>query len=193
MSRARTRTTFFQALVNANICVVGPPGVGKADLGKTLSDATGRTHLSVGILLREEAKKETERAQAISEAILMGGLVASVGINLLRLVLVSRDMLRGPMVESKPAKSKVKNGASGEGRRSGRGSFKPSPPLSSIHFPTGLPPCPIHHLLLTQTVSFFLFSSLFPSGRVNILSLVFAECRKIMCTRKDDVANASRE
>lgn len=79
------RTSFCQAFVNVNILVIGPPGVGKTDLGKTLSDATGRTHLSVGLLLREEAKKETEQAQATNEAILMGGLVASVGINLLRL------------------------------------------------------------------------------------------------------------
>jgi len=60
---------------------LGPPGVGKADLGKTLSEATGRTHLSVGHLLREEAKKETERAQLINDAILLGALVATVGIN----------------------------------------------------------------------------------------------------------------
>ena len=56
----------------------GPPGVGKAELGKSLSDATGRTHLSVGHLLREEAKQATERARLINEAILMGVLVASV-------------------------------------------------------------------------------------------------------------------
>lgn len=61
--------------------LVGPPGVGKADLGKSLSEATGRTHLSVGHLLREEAKKETELARSINEAILMGVLVASVGFN----------------------------------------------------------------------------------------------------------------
>jgi len=57
--------------------ITGPPGVGKADLGKTLSEATGRTHLSVGHLLREEAKKETERAQLINDAILLGALVAT--------------------------------------------------------------------------------------------------------------------
>lgn len=57
--------------------ITGPPGVGKAELGKSLSDATGRTHLSVGHLLREEAKQATERARLINEAILMGVLVAS--------------------------------------------------------------------------------------------------------------------
>lgn len=55
--------------------------MGKADLGKTLSEATGRTHLSVGHLLREEARKESERARMINEAILMGVLVASVCMN----------------------------------------------------------------------------------------------------------------
>ena len=60
---------------------LGPPGVGKAELGKTLSESTGRTHLSVGSLLREEAKRDSERAQLINEAIVMGVLVATVCIN----------------------------------------------------------------------------------------------------------------
>lgn len=60
---------------------LGPPGVGKAELGKTLSESTGRTHLSVGSLLREEAKKDSERAQLINEAIVMGVLVATVCMN----------------------------------------------------------------------------------------------------------------
>lgn len=57
--------------------ITGPPGVGKAELGKTLSESTGRTHLSVGSLLREEAKRDSERAQSINEAIVMGVLVAT--------------------------------------------------------------------------------------------------------------------
>ena len=57
---------------------VGPPGTGKTDLGRTLAEATGRTHLSVGQILREEAKQETEEAQAINQAITTGVLVAAV-------------------------------------------------------------------------------------------------------------------
>lgn len=57
--------------------ITGPPGSGKAELGKTLSEATGKTHLSVGHLLRQEARKDTERSQLINQAILMGRLVAS--------------------------------------------------------------------------------------------------------------------
>ena len=60
---------------------LGPPGVGKAELGKTLSESTGRTHLSVGSLLRQEAKRDSERAQSINEAIVMGVLVATVCMN----------------------------------------------------------------------------------------------------------------
>lgn len=61
-----------------NIFAVGPPGVGKADLGRTLAEATGRTHLSVGHMLREEAKKDTEEAQMINQSIQMAVLVATV-------------------------------------------------------------------------------------------------------------------
>ena len=57
---------------------LGPPGAGKADLARTLAEATGRTHLSVGLILREEAKQETEQGQSISEAIKTGMLVATV-------------------------------------------------------------------------------------------------------------------
>ena len=52
--------------------------MGKADLGRTLAEATGRTHLSVGQMLREEAKQDTEEAQMIDQAIKMGVLVATV-------------------------------------------------------------------------------------------------------------------
>jgi len=54
--------------------------VGKADLGRTLAEATGRTHLSVGHMLREEAKKDTEEAQMINQSIQMGVLVATVSM-----------------------------------------------------------------------------------------------------------------
>lgn len=57
--------------------ITGPPGTGKADLAKALSEATGKTHLSLGNLLRNETRKETERAQLVNEAILTGHLVAS--------------------------------------------------------------------------------------------------------------------
>ncbi|KAJ7339397.1 hypothetical protein OS493_005792 [Desmophyllum pertusum] len=57
--------------------ITGPPGTGKTDLGRTLAEATGRTHLSVGQILREEAKQETEEAQAINQAITTGVLVAA--------------------------------------------------------------------------------------------------------------------
>lgn len=57
--------------------ITGPPGAGKADLARTLADATGRTHLSVGLILREEAKQETEQGQSIKEAIKTGMLVAT--------------------------------------------------------------------------------------------------------------------
>lgn len=56
--------------------------MGKADLGRTLAEATGRTHLSVGQMLREEAKKDTEEAQMINQAITMGVLVATVCMHL---------------------------------------------------------------------------------------------------------------
>lgn len=59
---------------------VGPPGVEKADLGRALAEATGRTHLSVGHILREEAKNETEEAQMINQSIQMGELVATVSM-----------------------------------------------------------------------------------------------------------------
>ena len=69
---------FFVTGLSAYFGLLGPPGSGKAELGKTLSEATGKTHLSVGHLLREEARKDTERSQLINQAILMGRLVASV-------------------------------------------------------------------------------------------------------------------
>ncbi len=56
--------------------------MGKADLGRTLAEATGRTHLSVGQMLREEAEKDTEEAQEINQAIKMGVLVATVSMHL---------------------------------------------------------------------------------------------------------------
>ena len=59
---------------------VGPPGVEKADLAQTLAEATGRTHLSVGHMLREEAKKDTEEAQMIIQSIQMGVLVDTVSV-----------------------------------------------------------------------------------------------------------------
>ena len=65
-------------MINKRIFCAGPPGVGKAGLGRTLAEATGRTHLSVGEILREEAKKDTEDAQMINEAIKTGLLVATV-------------------------------------------------------------------------------------------------------------------
>ena len=75
----------MQSLINQVIyslrilfVALGPPGAGKADLARTLAEATGRTHLSVGLILREEAKQETEQGQSIKEAIKTGMLVATV-------------------------------------------------------------------------------------------------------------------
>lgn len=84
--------------------ITGPPGVGKADLGKSLSEATGRTHLSVGHLLREEAKKETELARSINEAILMGVLVASEIVLELLLAALEREEknLNGYFIDGYP-------------------------------------------------------------------------------------------
>ena len=49
-------------------------------MGRTLAEATGRMHLSVGHMLREEAKKETEEAQMINQSIRLGVLVATVSM-----------------------------------------------------------------------------------------------------------------
>ena len=67
-------------VINNAVCGVGPPGVEKADLARTLAEATGRTHLSVGHMLREEAKKDTEEAQMINQSIQMGVLVDTVSM-----------------------------------------------------------------------------------------------------------------
>ena len=82
---AYTQKHIVQSLINQVIyskgvlfVALGPPGAGKADLARTLADATGRTHLSVGLILREEAKQETEQGQSIKEAIKTGMLVATV-------------------------------------------------------------------------------------------------------------------
>ena len=57
---------------------IGPPGVGKTDVGRALSQATGRTHLSVSNALREEAGKESDRGKEVNHAIQAGVLVATV-------------------------------------------------------------------------------------------------------------------
>ena len=73
--------TFFMGTKKFNaVSGVGPPGVGKADLARTLAEATGRTHLSVGHMLREEAKKDREEAQMINQSIQMGVLVDTVSM-----------------------------------------------------------------------------------------------------------------
>ncbi|PFX19436.1 Adenylate kinase isoenzyme 5 [Stylophora pistillata] len=71
--------------------ITGPPGAGKADLARTLAEATGRTHLSVGLILREEAKQETEQGQSISEAIKTGMLVATDLVLLLLTKMLERE------------------------------------------------------------------------------------------------------
>ena len=67
-------------VINNAVSGVGPPGVEKADLARTLAEATGRTHLSVGHMLREEAKKASEEAQMIVQSIQMGVLVDTVSV-----------------------------------------------------------------------------------------------------------------
>ena len=73
-------TMKFIIVINNVVSGEGPPGVGKADLARTLAEATGRTHLSVGHMLREEAKKDTEEAHMIIQSIQMGVLVDTVSM-----------------------------------------------------------------------------------------------------------------
>ena len=51
----------------------------RAEMSRCLAEATSRTYISVGDILREEAEKDSDRGKEVADAINIGGLVATVG------------------------------------------------------------------------------------------------------------------
>ncbi|XP_048587761.1 adenylate kinase isoenzyme 5 isoform X3 [Nematostella vectensis] len=84
--------------------IVGGPGSGKAELAKRLAESSGRTHLSMGQLLKEEATKDTDRGREVAQAIAMGTLVSPEhALNILTEKIVSDEKnLEGYVVDGFP-------------------------------------------------------------------------------------------
>lgn len=64
--------------VHAQYVVLGGPGSGKGTQCSKIVEKFGYTHLSTGDLLREEVKKDTERARMLNEIMKEGKLVPQV-------------------------------------------------------------------------------------------------------------------
>jgi len=57
---------------------IGGPGTNKTELSKLLAEKTGRTHISMGQVLRDESSKDTDRGKEVAEVLSAGNLVSAV-------------------------------------------------------------------------------------------------------------------
>lgn len=65
-------------LVRIPFSILGGRRDRRSELSKSLATATGRTHISVGDILREEAEKDSDQGKEVAGAIGVGCLIAAV-------------------------------------------------------------------------------------------------------------------